>query len=178
MSGLIRIFVIVIFMLVPLFAQNQNLPSPTKPSSAANKGVDYLLNYLNMAGTMTASEFRPLTQKERNNDYVKTLVNPLSFAKAGFSAGLDQWNDKPPEWEQGASGYGKRFANILSQYTIQRSVTFGLASALHDDNRYFNSGKKGVWSRTGYALSSGILARAEDGGRHVSISQLGGVAAG
>lgn len=178
MSGLIRIFVIVIFMLVPLFAQNQNQPSPTKPSSAASKGVDYLLNYLNMAGTMTASEFRPLTQKERNNDYVKTLVNPLSFAKAGFSAGLDQWNDKPPEWEQGASGYGKRFANILSQYTIQRSVTFGLASALHDDNRYFNSGKKGVWSRTGYALSSGILARAEDGSRHVSISQLGGVAAG
>jgi hypothetical protein len=105
-------------------------------------------------------------------------VNPLSFAKAGFSAGLDQWSDKPPEWEQGASGYGKRFANILCQYTIQRSVTFGLASALREDNRYFNSGKKGVWSRTGYALSSGILARGNDGGRHVSISQLGGVAAG
>ena len=178
MSGLIRIFAIVLFMPVGLFAQDQTLASPTKPTSALSKGADYLLNYLNMAGTMTAKEFRPLTQKERTDDYVKTLVNPLSFAKAGFSAGLDQWNDKPQEWEQGASGYGKRFANILCQYTIQRSVTFGLASALHEDNRYFNSGKKGVWARTGYALSSGILARAEDGGRHVSISQLGGVAAG
>jgi len=76
------------------------------------------------------------------------------------------------------SGYGKRYGNILGQYSIQRTVTFGLASALHEDNRYFNSGKQGVWKRTGYALSSGVLARKDDGSRHVSISQLGGVAAG
>ena len=54
----------------------------------------------------------------------------------------------------------------------------GLSSALHEDNRYFNSGKTGVWSRTAYALSSGILARHDDGKRYVSISQIGGVAAG
>ena len=86
--------------------------------------------------------------------------------------------DKPAEWEQGASGYGKRFANIAGQYSIQRTVTFTLASALNEDNRYFNSGKQGIWPRAGYALASGILARHEDGSRHVSISQLGGVAAG
>ena len=105
-------------------------------------------------------------------------VNPLGYAKAGFSAGLDQWKDKPPEWEQGASGYGKRFANIVGQYSIQRTVTFGLASALHEDNRYFNSGKRGLWRRTWYAVTSGILARHDDGSRKVSVSQLGGVATG
>jgi len=76
------------------------------------------------------------------------------------------------------SGYGKRFANIVGQYTIQRTVTFGLDSLLHEDNRYFNSGKSGIWPRTGYAVASGILARHPDGSRHVSVSQLGGVAAG
>jgi hypothetical protein len=106
------------------------------------------------------------------------MVNPLGYMKAGFSAGIDQWKDKPPEWKQGASGYGKRFANIVGQYSIQRTVTFSLASALHEDNRYFNSGKKSLWPRTGYALASGILARHDDGSLHVSISQLGGVAAG
>src|SRR5262249_27259066 len=69
-------------------------------------------------------------------------------------------------------------ANITGQYSIQRTVTFGLGSVLHEDNRYFNSGKKGLWQRTGYAVASGILARHDDGSRHVSISQLGGVAAG
>ena len=57
-------------------------------------------------------------------------------------------------------------------------MTYGLGSALHEDNRYFNSGRKGFWPRTGYALSSGILARHDDGSLHFSISQVGGVAAG
>ena len=159
-------------------AQNQESTTPEQKSTPAGKGIAYLFNYLNMAGTTKASDFRPLTQRERTDLYFTTMVNPFGYIKAGLSAGIDQWEDKPTEWEQGASGYGKRYANIAGQYSIQRTVTFGLSSALHEDNRYFSSGKKGVWSRTRYALASGILARHDDGSRHVSISQLGGVAAG
>lgn len=170
---------ILVLMLGPLLsAQDQDSTSAEPESTSVGKGIDYLFNYLNMAGTMQASEFRPLTRRERNHLYLKTMVNPLGYIKAGFSAGLDQWRDKPPEWEQGASGYGRRFANIVGQYSIQRTVTFGLASALHEDNRYFNSGKRGLWPRTGYALASGMLSRHDDGSLHLSISQVGGVAAG
>ena len=158
-----------------LVAQEQTDANPKKPGSGF---IDYLLNYLNMAGTKKSKEFRPMTQPERNRLYLKTMVNPLSFVKVGFSAGIDQANDKPMEWREGGSGYGRRFANILGQYSIQRTVTYGLGSALHEDNRYFNSGRQGFWPRAGYALSSGILARHDDGRRHFSISQVGGVAAG
>jgi hypothetical protein len=170
------IFVFTVVSVVP--AQNQNSVTEEEKSSTVNRGVDYVLNYLNMAGTEKASEFTPLTQSERTRIYLKTMANPLGYLKAGFSAGIDQWNDKPSEWEQGASGYGKRFLNILGQYSIQRTVTWGLDSVLHEDNRYFNSGKKGFWPRTGYAVTSGLLARHDDGTRHLSISQIGGVAAG
>lgn len=162
----------------PVAAQNQDSSTAPQGTGSATKGVDYLFNYLNMAGTTKARDFRPLSQKERTDLYLKTMVNPFGYVKAGFSAGIDQWNDKPQEWEQGASGYGKRYANIVGQYTIQRTVTFGLSGVFHEDNRYFNSGKEGFWPRTGYAVASGILARHDDGTRHVSISQLGGVAAG
>jgi hypothetical protein len=175
----IRALAIFLFTSCPLLAaQNQDSASVKEEPTPIGKGVDYVLNYLNMAGTMKASEFRPLTQRERTSIYLKTMVNPLGYIKAGFSAGIDQWNDKPSEWEQGASGYGKRFANVVGQYSIQRTVTFGLASGLHEDNRYFNSGKKGIWSRTEYAVASGILARGDNGNRHLSVSQIGGVAAG
>jgi hypothetical protein len=159
-------------------AQSPDSTTPEQKSNRVGKRIDHLFNYLNMAGTTKANDFRPLTQRERSQLYLKTMANPLGYIKAGFSAGIDQWKDKPTEWEQGASGYAKRYANIVGQYSIQRTVTFCLASALHEDNRYFNSGKKGVWSRSGYALASGILARHDDGTRHVSVSQLGGVAAG
>src|SRR5215471_6217 len=161
-----------------LLAQDQDPPVAEQAPGAVRRTIDNLLNYLNMAGTETAADFRPLTQQERTRLYLKTMANPLGYIKAGFSAGIDQWKDKPEEWEQGASGYGKRFANIVGQYSIQRTVTFGLSSLLHEDNRYFNSGKKTFWSRTGYALASGVLARQDDGSRHPSVSQLGGVAAG
>jgi hypothetical protein len=177
--GRLSRFTVLFLVLTPLLAaQNQESSTVEQKTSPAGKGIDYLFNYLNMAGTTRASQFRPLTQRERNQRYWKTMINPIGYVKAAFSAGIDQWNDKPEEWEQGASGYGKRFANITGQYSIQRTVTFGLASALHEDNRYFNSGKKGLWPRTWYAVTSGILARHDDGSRHISISQLGGVAAG
>jgi hypothetical protein len=178
MNKHIRVLATLAVTLGPMLAaQSQNSAPVEHESKSIGKPVDLLLNYLNMAGATRAGEFHPLTQRERTYIYLKTMVNPLGYIKAGFSAGIDQWNDKPPEWKQGASGYGKRFANIVGQYSIQRSVTFGLASTLHEDNRYFNSGEKGLWSRTSYALASGVLARADDGSRHVSISQLGGVAA-
>jgi hypothetical protein len=159
-------------------SQNQVPPGKEQNSNPFSRGIDYLFNYLNMAGTTKASQFRPMDQQERTRLYYKTMINPLSLIKAGFSAGLDQWADKPKEWEQGGSGYGKRYANILGQYSIQRTATFGLSSLLHEDNRYFNSGKQGLWPRLGYALGSGVLARHDDGRRHISISQLGGVAGG
>ncbi len=179
-KGFIREFpnflVIFLSLWTPLLvAQEQTDANPKKPGS---RPIENLFNFLNMAGTKNSKEFRPMTQPERNRLYLKSMVNPFSFAKVGFSAGIDQANDRPTEWEQGASGYGRRFANILGQYSIQRTVTYGLGSALHEDNRYFNSGKQGFWPRTGYALSSGILARHDDGSRHFSISQVGGVAAG
>jgi hypothetical protein len=160
---------------VPLLSQEQMDATEKKPVPGV---INYLLDYLNMTGTRKSSEFQPLTQAERNRHYLKTWVNPIGYVKAAFSAGIDQAKDKPTEWEQGGSGYGKRYLNILGQYTTQRLVKYGLESALHEDNRYFNSGKHGFWARTGYALSSGILARHDDGSRHFSISQVGGVAAG
>jgi hypothetical protein len=163
---------------VPLLAAQDQSENTAQHSATVNKGIDYIVNYLNMAGAKKAADFQPLTQTERNRLYFKALVNPIGFFKAGFSAGLDQLNNKPEEWGQGASGYGKRYANIEGQYLIQRTVTFGLSSALHEDNRYFNSGKHGFWPRAGYALESGMLARHDDGSRHISISQIGGVAAG
>lgn len=172
----LAIVVLIVGRLASAQTPDSNTPAP-KPAAEA-KGIDYLFNYLNMAGTLKASDFRPLTQRERTHLYLKTMSNPLGYIKAGFSAGIDQWNDKPEEWEQGASGYGKRFANILGQYTIQRTVTFGIASVLREDNRYFNSGKKNLWPRLGYATASGILARHDNGSLHISVSQLGGVAAG
>src|SRR3954454_20992268 len=56
-------------------------------------------------------DFVPMTQRERLNAYLKGLVGPLPLLTNAMGAGINQWCDRPEEWEQGGSGYGKRFAN-------------------------------------------------------------------
>ncbi|HEY7388179.1 MAG TPA: hypothetical protein VH640_06705 [Bryobacteraceae bacterium] len=135
-------------------------------------------NYLNMAGSQTAKDFRPLTQDERTALYLRSLINPWGFAKAAASGAIDQGNDKPEEWGQGWGPYGQRVANIEGQYVTQKTVTYLFSSALHEDTRYFGSGRPGFWPRLEYAVASSVLARHDNGKLYVSVSQLGGVAAG
>ena len=153
-------------------------PQAGAQKSAAQKAVSTFESYVNMAGSQTAKDFRPLTQDERTSLYLGSLVNPWGFAKAAISGGLDQWHDKPEEWGQGWGPYGERVANIEGQYLVQKTVTYLISSPLHEDNRYFGSGRHAFWPRLEYAVVSSVLARHDNGKRHISVSQLGGVAAG
>jgi hypothetical protein len=150
----------------------QGNPAPAAGTSDGGFVVDTLFNYLNMAGAKTAKDFRPLTQRERDRLYVKSIFNPFVGIKALASAGINQWVNTPVEWGQGASAYAKRTGNLVAQYEIQRTIAFGVASGLREDNRYFGSGEQGAWRRVGYAMSSSILARHDDGRRYLSVSTL------
>jgi len=75
------ILVIFLALWTPLLvAQEQTDANPKKPGS---RPIENLFNFLNMAGTKNSKEFRPMTQPERNRLYLKSMVNPFSFAKVG-----------------------------------------------------------------------------------------------
>jgi hypothetical protein len=116
------------------------------------------------------------TAKERARQYLKDVLNPLSFVESGASAAFGQWRDRPPEWGQGASGYFTRYASSFGQHITQESLKFGLASALHEDDRYVPSGKKKFVSRLLYALASTVRSRDYEGERQVSYSNIGSLA--
>jgi hypothetical protein len=63
--------------------------------------------------------------------------------------------------------------NTMGEKKNQRT-----SSPLHEDNRYFGSGKHGFWPRLEYAIASSVLARHDNGKLYLSISQLSSVAAG
>jgi hypothetical protein len=117
-----------------------------------------------------------LTQRERNKRFVKDLFQPFAFVESAASAGFGQWRDRPPEWRQGSAGYGRRFASAFGQHITQETLKFGLASLLHEDNRYVPSGRTGVVSRVLYALESTFQSRDDNGQRQVSYSSIGSLA--
>jgi hypothetical protein len=117
--------------------------------------------------------FVPITQAERTREYLKSLVSPVDVVSAAAGAGLSQWRDSPREWKQGGAGYGRRFANDYAGHLARATMMFGASSLLHEDNRYFTSGRRGAGARLKYALESTFLARRNDGSRRFSYSRIG-----
>ena len=98
-----------------------------------------------------------------------------AFVLSAAHAGVSQLRNSPHEWDQGAEGFGRRYGNAYAQRIIGQTIENGLAFGLHEDNRYFRSGKHGI-GRLGYAITSTLLTRHDDGSRFISISGIGGPA--
>jgi hypothetical protein len=114
----------------------------------------------------------PMDAHQRLNTYLKDLVSPVSFLRSGASAGFGQWRDRPKEWGEGGRGFGKRFASAYAQHIATATLIYGAGSILHEDNRYLRMAEGDKKNRLAYALESSVLARHDDGTRHVSISKL------
>jgi hypothetical protein len=115
------------------------------------------------------------TRLERFDRYVKSTVGPFSLLNTAVSAGINQWRDNPEEWEQGVSGYGKRYASNFGGNAIQQTVIYGLDSALGLDTGFKKSARKGFWPRLTDALAENITSRTRTGKRVISVPRISGV---
>lgn len=115
------------------------------------------------------------TRRERFKRYVKSTVGPPSFAGSAVTAGIHQWQDHPEEWEQGASGYGRRYASDFARNAIQQTVVYGLDSALGLDTRFRRSTRTGFFPRMADALAENVTSRTRSGKRVISVPRITGV---
>ena len=127
--------------------------------------------------TEQADYFVPMTNRQRWEHFAYSLVQPQALLYTAVQAGLNQAQNTPHEWGQGARGYGRRFGSVYGEHLIGSTVGNAIAFGLHEDNRYFKSERTGV-GRLSYAITSTILARHDEGSRFISFSGIGGSAAG
>jgi hypothetical protein len=139
-----------------------------------NKGaVDSTQGGANQAPNQSAYVFP--TKRERFNRYVGSVVGPFSLLSTGISAGINQWRDRPVEWEQGASGYGKRYASEFGRTAIQQTIIYGLDTAVGLDTGFKRSNRKGFFPRMTHALAENITSRTRTGKRVISIPRISGI---
>src|SRR5215469_15170734 len=48
------------------------------------------------------------------------------------SAVINQADDTPHEWGQGAVGFGRRFASAFGKHIVHKSIQYPLAKAFHE----------------------------------------------
>ncbi len=107
------------------------------------------------------------TGKEKFHSYLFDAFGPYPIVAAGFEAGVDQADDAPPEWNQGAAGYGKRFASDFGIEAVTTTTRYALAQAFKEDTLYYRCQCKGFSRRLGHALVSTLTARRGDDGHRV-----------
>ena len=114
------------------------------------------------------------TSEQRLRRYGRSMFGPFAIGRVALSAGINQWNDSPEEWGQGAEGYGKRFASQFGRNVIRQSVQFGLSEAIHLDTGFQRSKRKGFGPRLRDALVQNVTSRTRTGKRVVSVPILAG----
>lgn len=113
----------------------------------------------------------PMMGHEKFRYYLRSTYGPASFSYTALGTGIKQAQGSVREWGGGMEGYGKRYASSFGQKVVDRSVRIGLQGLLHEDPRYFASGRSGIWSRTIYAASEAFWVRTDSGGARPAFTR-------
>ncbi len=146
-----------------------------KNAGTSNDRLFYALpNFLTLESTKSVP---PLTSGQKFKVVARGSFDYIQIPWYGFLAGLSQAQNSEPGYGQGAQGYGKRFASAFADGTIENFMTGAVfPSLLHQDPRFFQSGKGSFTHRTGYAVSRIFITRTDSGGRQFNYSEVVGSA--
>jgi len=107
----------------------------------------------------------PETMKLHN--YLFDAFGPYPIVGAGIAAGINQIQNTPPEWKQGADGYGERFGSDFAIAGVTTTTRYALSEAFHEDTLYYRCECKGKFRRFSHAVISTFTARRGDDGHRV-----------
>ncbi len=104
---------------MPILAPSQALVASEDPSATTG---------ITNPGKLDLTYLRP-TEKMKVNNYAFDAFGPYPIAGTTLAAGINQWSNAPPEWNQGVEGFGKRFGSDFAIATIGTTTRYGLAEA-------------------------------------------------
>jgi hypothetical protein len=153
------LLVIAVLAVMPVLAKAQALAD-----SSDSSGV--VASTTPTPATPDLTYTRP-TQTTKLHNYVFDAFGPYPLVGAGFAAGINQAYDTPPEWKQGAAGYGRRLGSDFGIAAVSTTTRYGLAQAFRQDTLYYRCECKGVLPRLRHAVISTLSARQGNDGRRV-----------
>ena len=131
------LLVIVVLGLLPVLSNAQAL-APSGDSSGVVAST-----------TATAADLTYTRPSEtlKIHNYLFDAFGPYPIAGAAVVSGIGQADNSPPEWKQGAAGYGRRFASDFGIAAVTTTTRYGLAQAFRQDTLYYRCECKGLLPR-------------------------------
>ncbi|MFY9748209.1 MAG: hypothetical protein WA891_02250 [Acidobacteriaceae bacterium] len=155
-------------IVLPLFVGSllAGLPLLARAQSSLN-AADSSVTVASTNPTQPDLTYSRPTQKTKIHNYAFEAFGPLPIGVAAVEAGIDQEDNSPPEWNQGAAGYSRRFGSDFGTNVISTTTRYALSEAFREDALYYRCECRGILPRLGHALISTLTARRGDDGHRV-----------
>ena len=151
-------------------AEAPSAPVPPKPVAFYN-----LLERKSIVFPDIAASTERLSTGQKFELFVDNSVSAHTIMWAALGASVGQANDSPTPFGKEWGGYGKRFgANMARQASSQFFGTFVLASALHEDPRFYAEINPTFFHAVEYSVQQVFIMRNDDGRNVAAWSRLGG----
>lgn len=161
----------------PSASKTQAEPQASNPMQSGT-GFVRLVAKKSIVFPNLATGTAPLSPEQKFKLFVNNSVSLSAFAAAGLSAGVRQAYNSPAGYGQGAEGYGKRFGAAMARKSSSQFFgTFVLASALHQDPRFFVRSDLDFGGSVKYAIRRVFVARSDSGRQVFNSSGLLGMMA-
>jgi hypothetical protein len=113
------------------------------------------------------------TDRTKLHNYLFDVIGPYPIVGAAIAGGINQADNTPPEWNQGAAGYGRRVGSDFGIAAVTTTTRYALAKAFREDTLYYRCQCTGLFPRLGHAVISTFSGRrGDDGHRAFSFSAL------
>jgi hypothetical protein len=113
------------------------------------------------------------THKVKLVNYLFDAFGPYPIVASGMLAGINQASNSPRDWDQGMTGFGRRWGSNYGISAITTSTRYGLADLLREDTLYYRCECSGFFPRLKHAAISTFTARrGADGHREFSVPAL------
>jgi hypothetical protein len=158
----------------PVPANTDTNPQDKNAGTSNDRLFFTLPNFLTLEN---AGQVPPLTTKQKYKVVARGSFDYVLYPWYGFLSAISQAENSEPGYGQGWEGYGKRYAAAFADGTIENFLTGAVfPSMLHQDPRYFQSGKGGFSRRTEYAVSRIFVTRTDSGKSQFNYSEIVGSA--
>ncbi len=147
--------------------QGDNTPNPEDQSPILKADE----NSIPSKPSIPLSEPSRLTFGDRLTLYRRSIFSPEIIVGPAVGGALSQLRNDPPEWRQGAAGYGRGAGSGLARNIIARTISFGFAAADGEDPRYIRSEESETWARVRHAIVWTFVTRNQSGTRMPAFSR-------
>lgn len=154
-------------------------PGPSAPIKIPGEALYNLLQERSIVFPDIAASTEPLSSGQKFELFVDNSISVHTITWSAMGSGFGQALDSPTGFGQGGEAYAKRFGSAMARHASSEFfATFALASALHEDPRFFPEINPTFAGSIKYSLRSLFVTRNDAGQIVPNVAGLLGPALG